>query len=390
MNAFSVSAVVLSFVAALPCTVLSQHYHGTGQEEHKPAKNSPSDDPGHNAHQETLIFACLGAVVIMAILMVVLLWFFVDRTRQTVSIIERMLPQIIERMKSDDREELHGTTPGHLSGTCDANNEFESGFKGSVDFIDATGDRVKLTSYSKKEDTITTVVDGTGGATGLTSYTKKAGNGEVKRHLHHEVATEPLPAYTSMDHHQVRTVVDMDGPMSARQQQQNQTASTGTGHHAKHDVQVVAATVQPVKSGLSGGRYVAPSSSSPHFNAYSPDHISGHPNSRVVISRHNNNGHKRLHRPKLSQSSSPPTSPKDPEKAALARNGDVILPYWEPPAYTAYDNRALSIDKRATLPVTDAVAPGAGSKPEEKDHESDEVFETKRKRRSSFYVESHV
>ncbi len=356
----------LSLFISLP-TSMCQRF---ANDAYPPAETSPRDDPGHNTHQETVIFACLGASLVMVVLLIVLLWFFVDQTKQTVRTIERMLPELIEKFKNDEFVE---TGPGHLSGTFDAKGEFEAGFKGSVDFIDATGDRVKLTSYSKRDDTVTTVVSVDGPqSTGLTSYTRK-----LNESLPIDNRTEPatnVTSYAQIDH-SVKPSVAIDGPMTAHTRVTSTSSLSSRGGTSKSNGSVPSDRIH--YSGITSGLYqVNPPQ---YMNGYSPTHNNATSFSQSHDGRH---GRKKKH--------TPPISPRDPEKAALYNQHFGPL-YSEPPAYDAayelsYDNKALSIDKRSTLPIS--------SLPRSKDKliESDEDDDTtlKKKRRSSFYVESHV
>ncbi|XP_072017897.1 uncharacterized protein [Amphiura filiformis] len=356
---------VLSLLISLPTAMCQKLANGP----YHPAETSPRDDPGHNTHQETVIFACLGATVFMVILVIVLLWFFVDRTKQTIRKIESMLPELIEKFKNDEFIE---TGPGHLSGTFDAKGEFEAGFKGSADFLDATGDRVKLTSYSKRDDTVTTVVTVDGPrSTGLTSYTRKV-NGSFPIDNHTEPATSVTP-YAQIDHH-VKPVDAIDGPMTAHARVTSTSSIPSHGGINKSNGSVPTSKLH--HAGVTGGMYqVNPPN---HTNGYSPSHVSA--NSFSYDMHDGQYRRKKRH--------TPPISPKDPEKAALYDHNFGPL-YSEPPAYDAayelsYENKALSIDKRATLPISSL------PRSKEKVVDNDEDTTLKRKRRSSYYVESHV
>ena len=273
-----------------------------------------------------------------------------------------MLPEIIEKIKSD---EIEGKGPGTLSGTFDAKGEFEAGFKGSADFIDAMGDRVKLTSYSKREDTITTVVAGGPQSSRLTSYTRKVnGNLPIDNH------TEPaILAYAEMEEH-VNPEATIDGPMSGHARL---PSSSPRDRKKPSDISVSPFKLRQQR--LSSGSYQDPFSPAHtnHTNGHSPGHISS-----------NSFGYEGFYRHKHRHT--PPTSPKEPEKAALYHHNGPM--YSEPPAYDmAYDNKALSIDKRSTLPITEA-APSSREKLV--NSEEDTSLKKKRHRSSSYYVESHV
>ncbi len=96
-------------------------------------------DPGHNAHQELVIFGCLVAIAAMLAAICLLLWFLVARSKSEVRDIKRVLPQVVDIMRANalEDEESDGQV---VSGTMRA-PEFEAGFMTSSSNADNTTDR---------------------------------------------------------------------------------------------------------------------------------------------------------------------------------------------------------------------------------------------------------
>ena len=100
----------------------------------------PHEDPGHNTHQESVIFACLGVIVVLAILCTLILWFVVERTKSDIRRLDKIIPTIAERM----RKEAITANGELMSGTLTASHEFETEF--------LTHEEVQLTSYRERSD----------------------------------------------------------------------------------------------------------------------------------------------------------------------------------------------------------------------------------------------
>ncbi|XP_022094209.1 uncharacterized protein LOC110981173 [Acanthaster planci] len=105
------------------CVVASPASVATAQNSR--AQMPPELDPGYNAHQESLIYACMGIAALMLVLLCLLLWFLVDRSKGEVRQLKRILPSVVDKLReraeaaADDHEDSHGT----LRAT-----EFEAGF----------------------------------------------------------------------------------------------------------------------------------------------------------------------------------------------------------------------------------------------------------------------
>lgn len=110
---------------------------------------STNRDEGLSRHEELVIFACLGAVSAMAITIVLFLWYVVDRTKERIRYFERHLPKLVEKFRSEVADEIERDADRIvMSGTLAASGEFE----GVHHPLDVARGRVRLTSYTRKQD----------------------------------------------------------------------------------------------------------------------------------------------------------------------------------------------------------------------------------------------
>ncbi|XP_071955977.1 uncharacterized protein [Antedon mediterranea] len=113
------------------------------------ANAPPKEEPGHNKHQEYVIFACLSVTGILIALVVLILWFLVDRTKEQIRTIDKIMPEILmnHRRKNNarDEEEMFGTLTAHTELEYKRMTSTESNNRNSVEL---TGFRKYGTSSS--------------------------------------------------------------------------------------------------------------------------------------------------------------------------------------------------------------------------------------------------
>ncbi|XP_071796424.1 uncharacterized protein [Asterias amurensis] len=120
------------------CLTLMTSFAAIAQD---PRANMPAAlDPGHNAHQELVIFGCLVAISAMLATILLLLWFLVSRRKSEVRDIKRVLPQVVDIMRANALEDDEGDEQV-VSGTMRA-PEFEAGFMTSSSMADNTAERL--------------------------------------------------------------------------------------------------------------------------------------------------------------------------------------------------------------------------------------------------------
>ncbi|XP_033102293.1 uncharacterized protein LOC117105288 [Anneissia japonica] len=97
--------------------LLSLSTIGVHSQTNDRANALPKDDPGHNTHQEYVIYACLSVSGILIGLVVLILWFLVDRTKEQLRNIDAIMPEIImnhrQKKNARDEEEMFGTLTAH-------------------------------------------------------------------------------------------------------------------------------------------------------------------------------------------------------------------------------------------------------------------------------------
>ncbi|XP_071486354.1 uncharacterized protein [Diadema antillarum] len=97
------------------------------------------EDPGHNAHQEGVIFGCLGLVVVLAVFCTMILCALIQRTRFEIRRLDEVIPKVVERM----RKEMVTANGELMSGTLTASHEFQTEF---------LNEDVQLTSYRRRNE----------------------------------------------------------------------------------------------------------------------------------------------------------------------------------------------------------------------------------------------
>nr|XP_054756876.1 uncharacterized protein LOC129262930 [Lytechinus pictus] len=166
----------------------------------------PHEDPGHNTHQEAIIYACLAVVVVLAVLCTLILWFVVERNKSDIRRLDKIIPEIAERMRKETI-----TANGELmSGTLTASHEFETEF--------LTNEEVQLTSYRRQNEGET--------AAEATATPSEPTNGDVPRDRDED--------HTETDREAVRTdAVNDDNKDDVRRHGQRQERSER--HSNRHD-----------------------------------------------------------------------------------------------------------------------------------------------------------
>lgn len=133
----------MKFLLAVLCIYMMTLHGVTSQYLGKTDERAaipPPDDPGHNTHQEAVIFSCLAVVVVLAVLCTLILWFVVERNKSDIRRLDELIPEIAERM----RKETIAANGTLMSGTLTASHEFEAEF--------LTNEEVQLTSYRRQQE----------------------------------------------------------------------------------------------------------------------------------------------------------------------------------------------------------------------------------------------